>query len=86
MEVSKISNIFIIKKLKFLKTKGNNTNSFFFRKSLQSMDIVLVLDLTSNRVTLTITGVGDVVVRITIGVDAGLCIFSKTVGESLSQK
>ena len=73
-------------KLKNIKTKVNNTNSVLFHQSLQSMGIVLVLDLISNRVTLTITGVEGVVIRSTSGVDAVLCIISKTIGESLKQK
>ena len=45
-----------------------------------------ILGVTSMCVTLTITGVGLVVVPITCGVAVGLCIFSKIVGENLKQK
>ena len=36
--------------------------------------------VTSTSVTLTISGVGLVVIPITSGISAGICIFSKTAG------
>ena len=46
----------------------------------------MVLGVSSTCITLTFTGVEHVAVPITTGVGAGLCIFSKIVGENLKRK
>ena len=52
----------------------------------QSIDGVSVLAVSSSCVTLSVTGVGLVVVPIASGIGAGLCIISKTAGEYLKRK
>ena len=53
---------------------------------IQSFDGVSVLGVSSTCVTLSVTGVGLVVVPIASGIGAGLCIFSKIAGEYLKRK
>ena len=53
---------------------------------IQSIDGVSVLAVSSTCVTLSVTGVGLVVVPIAIGLGAGLCILSKIAGEYLKRK
>ena len=53
---------------------------------IQSIDGVSVLAVSSTCVTLSVTGVGLVVVPIASGMGAGLCIFSKIAGEYLKRK
>ena len=53
---------------------------------IQSIDGVSVLAVSSTCVTLSVTGVGLVVVPIASGIDAGLCIISKIAGEYLKRK
>ena len=53
---------------------------------IQSIDGVSVLGVSSTCVTLSVTGVGLVVVPIASGIGAGLCIFSKIAGEYLKRK
>ena len=53
---------------------------------IQSIDGVSVLGVSSTCVTLSVTGVGLVVVPIASGIGAGLCIISKIVGEYLKRK
>ena len=53
---------------------------------IQSIDGVSVLAVSSTCVTLSVTGVGLVVVPIASGKGAGLCIFSKIAGEYLKRK
>ena len=54
--------------------------------SIQSIDGVSVLAVSSTCVTLSVTGVGLVVVPIASGMGAGLCIISKIAGEYLKRK
>ena len=53
---------------------------------IQSVDGVSVLGVSSTCVTLSVTGVGLVVVPIASGIGAGLCIISKIAGEYLKRK
>ena len=53
---------------------------------IQSIDGVSVLGVSSTCVTLSVTGVGLIVVPIASGIGAGLCIFSKIAGEYLKKK
>ena len=53
---------------------------------IQSIDGVSVLAVSSTCVTLSVTGVGLVVVPIASGIGAGLCIISKVAGEYLKKK
>ena len=53
---------------------------------IQSIDGVSVLAVSSTCVTLSVTGVGLVVVPIASGIGAGLCIISKIAGEYLKRK
>ena len=53
---------------------------------IQSIDGVSVLAVSSKCVTLSVTGVGLVVVPIASGIGAGFCIFSKIAGEYLKRK
>ena len=53
---------------------------------IQSVEGVSVLAVSSTCVTLSITGVGLVVVPVASGIGAGLCIISKTAGEYLKRK
>ena len=53
--------------------------------SIQSIDGVSVLAVSSTCVTLSVTGVGLVVVPIASGIGAGLCIISKIAGEYLKR-
>ena len=53
---------------------------------IQSIGGVSVLVVSSTCVTLSVTGVGLVVVPIASGIGAGLCIFSKIAGEYLKRK
>ena len=53
---------------------------------IQSIDGVSVLAVSSTCVTLSVTGVGLVVVPIASGIGAGLCIFTKIAGEYLKEK
>ena len=53
---------------------------------IQSIDRVSVLAVSSTCVTLSVTGVGLVVVPIASGIGAGLCIVSKIAGEYPKRK
>ena len=53
---------------------------------IQSIDGISVLAVSSTCVTLSVTGVGLVVVPIASGIGAGLCIISKIAGEYLKRK
>ena len=53
---------------------------------IQSIDGVSVLGVSSTCVTLSVTGVGLVVVPIASSIGAGLCIISKLLGEYLKRK
>ena len=53
---------------------------------IQSIDGVSVLSVSSTCVTLSVTGVGLVVVPIASGIGSGLCIISKIAGEYLKRK
>ena len=53
---------------------------------IQSVDDVSVLAVSSTSVTLSITGVGLVVVPVASGIGAGLCIISKLLGEYLERR
>ena len=53
---------------------------------IQSIDGVSVLGVSSTCVTLSVTGVGLVVVPIASGIGAGLCIKSEIAGEYLKRK
>ena len=53
---------------------------------IQSIDGVSVLAVSSTCVTMSVTGVGLVVVAIASGIGAGLCIFIKIAGEYLKRK
>ena len=53
---------------------------------IQSIDGVSVLGVSSTCVTLSVTGVGLIVVPIASGIGAGLCILSKIAGEYLKRK
>ena len=53
---------------------------------IQSIDGVSVLGVSSTCVTLSVTGVGLLVVPRASGIGAGLCIFSKIAGEYLKRK
>ena len=53
---------------------------------IQSIDGVSVLAVSSTCVTLSVTGVGLVVVPIASGIGAGLCIISKIAGKYLKRK
>ena len=53
---------------------------------IQSIDGVLLLGVSSTAITISVTGVGLVVVPIASGIGAGLCIISKIAGEYLKRK
>ena len=53
---------------------------------IQSIDGVSVLAVSSTCVTLSVTGVGLVVVPIASGIGTGLCIISKIAGEYLKKR
>ena len=53
---------------------------------IQSIDGVSVLGVSSTCVTLSVTGVGLIVVPIASGIGAGLCIISKILNEYLKRK
>ena len=53
---------------------------------IQPVDGVSVLAVSTTCVTLSITGVGHVVVPVASGIGAGLCIISKIAGEYLKRK
>ena len=53
---------------------------------IQSIDVVLVLGVSSICITLCVTGVGLVVVAIASGKSAGVSIFSKLTSEYLKKK
>ena len=53
---------------------------------IQSIDGVSVLAVSSTCVTLSVTGIGLVVVPIASGIGAALCIISKIAGEYLKRK
>ena len=53
---------------------------------LQSTDGNLVSAVSSTSILLSVTGVGKVVVPIASGIRAGVCIFSKFIGEYLERK
>ena len=53
---------------------------------IQSIDGVSVLGVSSTCVTLSVTGVGLIVVPIASGIGAGLCIISKIPNEYLKRK
>ena len=53
---------------------------------IQSTDGVLILAVASTCNTLSVTGVGLVFVPIASGIGAGVCIFSKFIGECLKRK
>ena len=53
---------------------------------IQSIDGVSVLAVSSTCVSLSVTGVGLVVVPVASGIGAGLCIISKIAGEYLKRK
>ena len=48
---------------------------------IQSIDGVLLLGVSSKCITLSVTGVGLIVVPIAGGIGAGVSIFSKLIGE-----
>ena len=58
----------------------------FINGLIQSIDGVAVLAVSSTCVTLSVTGVGLVVVPIASRIGAGLCIISKIAGEYLKRK
>ena len=53
---------------------------------IQSIDGVLLLGVSSTAITLSVTGVGLVVVPIASGIGAGVSIISKTLNEYLKRK
>ena len=53
---------------------------------IQSIDGVLLLGVSSTAITLSVTGVGLVVVPIASGIGAGVSIFSKILNEYLKRK
>ena len=75
--------IFIIMKLRSIK-KSKTYKSI--NGLIQSIDGVLPLGVSSTCITLSVTGVGLVVVPIASGIGAGVCIFSKIYGEYLKTK
>ena len=66
------------------KTKGKNYK--LFNSLIFSRDTISVLRVTSNCVSLSVTGESIVVEFITISVGAGLCIFGDLVEEYLKRK
>ena len=68
------------------KYKKKSKQYKFINCLIQSIDGVSVLGVSSTCVTLSVTGVGLVVVPIASGIGAGLCIFSKIAGEYLKRK
>ena len=52
----------------------------------QSIDGVLLLGVSSTAITLSVTGVGLVVVPIASGILAGVSLFNKLIGEYLKRK
>ena len=68
------------------KNKNKSKTFKIINAIINSVDGVLILSVSSTCVTLSITGVGLVVVPIARGIGAGLCIFSKTAGEYLKGK
>ena len=52
----------------------------------QSTDGVSILAISSTCITLSVTGIGLVIVPIASGIGAGVCIFSKFIGEYLKRK
>ena len=68
------------------KYKKKSKTSEFINALIQSVDGVSVLAVSSTCVSLSITGVGLVVVPVASGIGAGLCIISKIAGEYLKKK
>ena len=84
-----------IQKIKDIQSFYNHEAKKYKKKSkqyklinclIQSIDGVSVLAVSSTCVTLSVTGVGLVVVPIASGIGAGLCIISKIAGEYLKRK
>ena len=71
-------------KLKSINTKLEYMNSI--NCLILSVDGVLVLAVSARCITLTISGVGLVVVPVASGIGADLCLFSKLMGEYLKRK
>ena len=69
-----------------LKSIKRNLKQKIINCLIQSIDGVSVLAVSSTCVTLSVTGVGLVVVPIASGIGAGLSIFSKIGGECLKRK
>ena len=84
-----IQNIKDIKKFYNREAKKYKKKSKIFKiinGLIQSIDGVSVLAVSSTCVTLSVTGVGLVVVPIASGIGAGLCIISKIAGEYLKKR
>ena len=84
-----------IQNMKDIKNFYNHETKKYKKKSkqyklinylIQSVDGVSILAVSSTCVTLSITGVGLVVVPVASGIGAGLCIISKLLGEYLKRK
>ena len=72
-------------KLKNQIKKKSKTNKNI-NVSIQSIHGVLLLGVSSTAITLSVTGVGFIVVPIASGIGAGVSIFSKFIGEYLKRK
>ena len=84
-----------IQNIKDIKTFYNHEAKKYKKKSkqyklinclIQSVDGVSILAVSSTCFTLSMTGVGLVVVPVASGIGAGLCIISKLLGEYLKRK
>ena len=53
---------------------------------IQGVNKVLLMGVSSTAITLSVTGVGHIVIPISSGVDAGVSLFSKLIGEYLKRK
>ena len=68
------------------KYKKNTTTYKIINGLIQSIDGVLLLGVSSTAITLSVTGVGLIVVPIASGIGAGVSIISKILNEYLKRK
>ena len=69
-----------------LKSIKRNPKHKIINGLIQSIDGVLLLGVSSTAITLSVTGVGLVVVPIASGIGAGVSIISKILNEYLKRK
>ena len=76
--------MFIFMKLKNIKNKSKTFK--IMNGLIQSFDRVLILGVSSTAITISVNGVGLIVVPIASGIGAGVSVFSKLIGEYLKRK